>query len=137
LAKIRPERWILGTKDRISGFAGAYGTILFWDDGACADALKENAPDICKDKADEWVHQSNGMHQYYVWTALSALGLGFILQHYNPLIDVDVKRTWKIPSEWRLRAQMVFGVPKDGSELEKKEQKQPIEQRLNVFGAKM
>lgn len=137
LAKIGPERWNSGPKDRISGFASAYGTIMFWDDGSCADTLKENAPEIYKDKTDEWVQQSNGMHQYYVWTALSALGLGVNLQHYNPLIDTEVKRTWDISADWKLRAQMVFGVPESGSGLEQKEQKLPLEQRVHVFGAKM
>lgn len=38
LARIGSERWNSGTKTRISGFAGGYGTIMFWDDGSCVDA---------------------------------------------------------------------------------------------------
>ncbi|KAJ5984412.1 Nitroreductase [Penicillium waksmanii] len=135
LAKIGEERWNGGTKDRIANFANAYGTILFWDDQSCATAMKENAPDIYKDKTDEWVQQSNGMHQYYLWTALEALGLGVNLQHYNPLIDAQVQKTWSVPSNWKLKAQMVFGVPKDGSAPGEKPQKLSLEQRLQVFGA--
>jgi predicted oxidoreductase (fatty acid repression mutant protein) len=33
------------------------------------------------------------------------------LQHYNPLIDDEVKKEWNIPSNWRLIAQMPFGNP--------------------------
>ena len=99
--------------------------------------MKENAPEIYKDKTDEWVQQSNGIHQYYVWTALSALELGVDLQHYNPLIDTEVKRTWNISADWKLRAQIVFGVPEADSGPEDKEQKLPLEQRVHVFGAKM
>ncbi|KAK9364601.1 Nitroreductase [Lipomyces kononenkoae] len=135
LAKIGEERWNGGTKDRIANYANAYGTIMFWDDESCAAAMKEHAPDIYKDKTEEWVQQSNGMHQYYLWTALEALGLGVNLQHYNPLIDAEVQKTWSIPSDWKLKAQMVFGVPKEGSELGEKPQKLPLEQRLHVFGA--
>ncbi|KAF2675310.1 Nitroreductase [Microthyrium microscopicum] len=135
LAKIGEERWLGGTKDRITNFANAYGTILFWDDLSCAEAMKEHAPDIYKDKTDEWVAHSSGMHQYYMWTALEALGLGVNLQHYNPLIDAEVQKTWNVPSQWALKSQMVFGVPKEGSAPGEKPQKLPLEQRLQVFGA--
>lgn len=137
LARIGEERWNEGTKDRMANFANAYGTILFWDDQSCAAAMEEHAPDIYKDKTDEWMQQSNGMHQYYLWTALNALGLGVNLQHYNPTIDVEVHKTWGVPSEWQLKAQMVFGVPKDGSAPGARLQKLPMEQRLQVFGANM
>ena len=99
--------------------------------------MKENSPDIYKDQTDEWVQQSNGMHQYYLWVALEALGLGANLQHYNPLIDDEVKRTWDVPGDWKLKAQMVFGVPKEGSELGEKVQKVAVEERVRVFGAKI
>lgn len=137
LAKIGEERWNSGTKDRIANFANAYGTIMFWDDQSSATAMNEHAPDIYKDKTDEWVHQSNGMHQYYLWTALEALGLGVNLQHYNPIIDAEVQQTWNVPSNWKLKAQMVFGVPKEGSAPGEKAQKLPLQQRLQVFGAKI
>ncbi|KAL4783096.1 Nitroreductase-like protein [Aspergillus varians] len=135
LARIGEERWKGGTKDRITNYANAYGTILFWDDRSCAAAMKEHALDIYKDKTDEWVQQSNGMHQYYLWTALQALGLGVNLQHYNPLIDAEVQKTWGVPSEWKLKAQMVFGAPTEGSLPGEKPQRFPLEQRLQVFGA--
>ncbi|KAF2725549.1 Nitroreductase [Polychaeton citri CBS 116435] len=135
LEKMGEERWNRGTKDRIANFANTYGTIMFWDDQSSATTMNERAPDIYKDKTDEWVHQSNGMHQYYLWTALSALGLGANVQHNNPFIDDEVHKTWAVPSNWKLRAQMVFGVPKEGSAPGQKPQKLPLEQRLQVFGA--
>ncbi|CDM30135.1 Nitroreductase-like [Penicillium roqueforti FM164] len=127
LARIGEKRWNEGTRDRIVNFANAYGTILFWDDQSCAAAMKEHAPDIYKDKTDEWVQQSNGIHQYYLWTAFDALGLGVNLQHYNPIIDSEAQKAWSVPSDWKLKAQMVFGVPKDGSTLGEKLQKLPLE----------
>ncbi|KAJ5580036.1 Nitroreductase [Penicillium hispanicum] len=135
LAKLGEERWNGGTKDRIANFANGYGTIMFWDDQLSATAMKENAPDVFQDKVEEWVHQSNGMHQYYLWTALEALGLGVNLQHYNPLIDAVVQKTWSVPSDWKLRAQMVFGVPKKDSAPGEKSQKLPLDQKVQVFGA--
>jgi len=33
------------------------------------------------------------------------------LQHYNPLIDDEVRKAWNLPGDWKLVAQMPFGVP--------------------------
>ena len=71
------------------------------------------------------------MTQYVIWTALEADGLGCNLQHYNPVIDQRVHNEWKVPTEWSLKAQLVFGKPE--GEPKKKEFK-PIEDRLFVHG---
>ena len=131
LKKIGEKRWNEGTKDRIAGFSNAYGTILFWDDSDTIKKLKENSPDIYKDKIEDWFHQANGMHQYYIWSGLSGLKLGANLQHYNPLIDEEVKKTWDLPEAWVLRAQMVFGSIEQPAG--KKEQKVPMNERFQVF----
>jgi predicted oxidoreductase (fatty acid repression mutant protein) len=133
LHKIGEERFNAGTKARIAGFANAYGSILFFDDPGHTKSLKDNAGPLYSDKAEEWTHQSNGMHQYYVWTALETHGLGVNLQHYNPLIDDEVKKTFELPEHWILKAQMVFGTPiKDPAP---KEQKVAMADRLIVRGA--
>ena len=36
---------------------------------------------------------------------------GANLQHYNPLIDEEVKKCFELPEHWILNAQMVFGTP--------------------------
>jgi predicted oxidoreductase (fatty acid repression mutant protein) len=56
-----------------------------------------------------WAQQSNGMLQYNVWNLLEVAGLGASIQHYNPLIDDEVRRTWGLPDSWGLVAQMPFG----------------------------
>jgi uncharacterized protein len=135
LAKIGQERFNAGTKDRIAGFKNAYGSILFWDDSGTVDGLEKSSGPLYSDKAQEWTHQSNGMHQYYMWVALETYGLGVNLQHYNPLIDEEVKKTWGLPGHWNLKAQMVFGTKKDGSTPGEKVQKLEMADRLKVFGA--
>ena len=53
------------------------------------------------------------------------------LQHYNPIIDAEIAKTWNIPAAWTLRAQLVFGgiaAPAGEKEF------QPVEERLKVFG---
>ena len=42
---------------------------------------------------------------------LEDAGLGASLQHYNPLIDDEVRRTWNLPESWMLIAEMPFGTP--------------------------
>lgn len=123
------------TSQKIAGFRAAYGSILFWDDALLVDSLKIKGGDFHGSKAEEWTHQSNGMHQYYMWTALEALGLSANLQHYNPLIDAKVKEQWDIPTTWVLRSQLVFGSRIKGTETKEKNQHVSMDIRLGVFGA--
>ena len=60
-------------------------------------------------KFPEWAQESTAMHQYALWCALEAEGLGANLQHYNPIIDTKVAGAWEVPEAWALRAQMVIG----------------------------
>ena len=66
-----------------------------------------------------------------VWTALQSEGFGANLQHYSPLIDEQIAKTWNIPASWKLDAQLVFGTP--NSEPGEKVFA-PIEDRYKVFG---
>ena len=66
-----------------------------------------------------------------VWVALQSEGLGANLQHYSPLIDEQVAKTWNLPASWKLDAQLVFGTPT--SEPGEKAFA-PIEDRFKVFG---
>jgi len=71
------------------------------------------------------------MHQYALWVALEAEGCGANLQHYNPIVDQKIQDHWKVPQEWKLRAQLVFG-GRGGEPGEK--QFKPLEERLFVHG---
>ena len=56
--------------------------------------------------------------------------MGASLQHYNPLIDDEVKKTFNLPLEWRLVAQMPFGsITKPAGE----KSFLPIEERVRVY----
>lgn len=71
------------------------------------------------------------MHQYLLWMALNAEGCGANLQHYNPIIDRKAQEEWKIPLEWSLKAQLVFG----GRAGEAKEKQfKPVDERLLIHG---
>jgi predicted oxidoreductase (fatty acid repression mutant protein) len=84
------------------------------------------------DKFPGWATQSNAMTQLAIWTALELEGLGANLQHYNPLIDAKVQAEWKVPEDWVLNAQLVFGTPTAPAG---DKEFAPIEDRVKVFGA--
>lgn len=128
LRKIVPADKFSATEEKINSFAAGYGTVLFFEDMAVVKNLQEKFP-LYAENFTMWSNHSAGMLQYVVWTGLAQSGIGASLQHYNPLIDEEVKKTFNIPDSWKLIAQMPFGKPTD--ELEAKTDN--IEEHLRVF----
>nr|OQO25649.1 hypothetical protein B0A51_05473 [Rachicladosporium sp. CCFEE 5018] len=152
LKAIVPADQFEHTAQRLTGFSGGYGTVslTFWlhDDKPQADRVKilfYEDPEVTKglqtkmplyaDKFPGWAEHTSAIHQYAIWTALEAEGLGANLQHYNPLPNQKASEIWGIPQEWPLIAQLVFGGVAEGARenLPKKDQT-PIEKRLFVHG---
>lgn len=130
LRKIVPEKNFKATEDKIDGsFAAGYGTILYFEDEAVVEGLQKQFPSY-SDKFPQWSEHTAGMHQFAIWNMLEDAGLGASLQHYNPLIDEEVAKTWKLDSKWKLIAQMPFGTPVQ--EPGKKEFS-PLDKRVLVF----
>jgi predicted oxidoreductase (fatty acid repression mutant protein) len=109
--------------------------ILFYEDPEPIKTLQANLP-LYADRFPTWSEHTSAMHQYYLWTALEAEGLGANLQHYNPLPDQKAAELFNIPLEWSLKAQLVFGTPAEGARasLKEKEQKKPVEERVFFKG---
>ena len=127
---VSPEAFT-GVKEKIdSSFAAGCGTVLFYEDMAVIEQLKEKYTTYA-DKFDEYSEHTSAMHQFAVWTALEDMEFGASLQHYNPLIDTAVAHQWNISKEWRLIAQMPFGTPL--SVTETKAQHLPLTIRRLVF----
>lgn len=129
LRKIVKEDKFQATEDKINSFRNGYGTVLFFEDQSVIEELQSNFP-LYKDNFPVWSQHSSGMLQFVVWTAFEAEGLGASLQHYNPLIDEEVKQKWNIPSNWKLIAELPFGKPT--AEPGPKEFK-PLEDRVKFF----
>ena len=110
LRKVVGEGDFEGTQQKMDSFKAGYGTVLFFEDEVVVKSLQEQFA-LYADKFPIWSNQASGMHQLVVWTALETEGLGASLQHYNPLIDDEVKQEWNIPGSWKLIAQMPFGHP--------------------------
>lgn len=129
LRKIVPAEQFEGTAQKLASFKAGYGSVLFFEDQAVVKNLQENFA-LYAENFPVWSNQSSGILQFVVWTALSEAGLGASLQHYNPLIDDEVKEAWGIPQDWKLIAQLPFGktVTPAGEK-----QFQPVEDRVKVF----
>lgn len=129
LRKIVPAEGFGPTDEKMNGFQNGYGTILFFEDDEVVEGLQEQFP-LYKDVFPVWSIQASAMLQYTIWISLEGEGLGASLQHYNPLIDDEVKEKWNLPSKWKLIAQMPFGTPlADPGEKEFA----PLDSRLKVF----
>ncbi len=130
LRKIVPEKNFKATEEKIdTSFAAGYGTILYFEDQSVVKGLQNQFPSY-SDKFPQWSEHTAGMHQFAIWNMLEDAGLGASLQHYNPLIDQEVAKTWNLDANWHLIAQMPFGTPV--AEPGKKEFS-PLDKRVLVF----
>ncbi|WP_291633172.1 nitroreductase family protein [Clostridium sp.] len=129
LRNIIPADQFASTEDKINSFHNGYGTVLFFEDVTVIESLQSQFA-LYKDNFPVWSQQSSGMHQYVIWTALEIEGFGASLQHYNELIEDEVKKEWNVPNNWKLIAQMPFGKPTAQAD---EKQFQPLEERIIIF----
>lgn len=108
LRKVVPAAAFESTDKKISSFAAGVGTVLFFEDQDVVTTLQEQFA-LYADNFPVWSEHSTGIAQFSVWSALASENIGASLQHYNPLIDDEVKAKYGVPSSWKLRAQMPFG----------------------------
>lgn len=130
LQPLVPAEQAAQTEAKLGAFQSAYASILFFEDPRPYAPL--GGFKMYADQFPGWRQQTNGMHQLLTWTALSNEGLGANLQHYNPVIDDEVKKTWSVDKEWELVAQLVIGKPAGDTPAEK--EKKPLQDRLKVVG---
>ena len=105
---VAPKQFEQTAKKINDCFTSGYGTIMFFEEKKIVENLCNSFPSYA-DRFPFWSHHTNAMHQFVIWTALEAEGLGASLQHYNPLIDDAVRNEWGLPESWQLIAQMPFG----------------------------
>lgn len=129
LRRIVPVDKFSSTENKINSFQSGYGTVLFFEDNSVIEGLQEKFP-AYKDNFPIWSQQSSGINQYIIWTSLEIEGFGVSLQHYNELIEEDIKKEWSIQNNWKLIGQMPFGKPTAQPD---EKQFQPLEDRVKVF----
>jgi len=130
LKPLTPEDQWPATEAKVGAFQAGYGTILFYEAPEAVLALQKAYP-IYADHMPTWSEHTSAMHQFVLWAGLEAEGFGANLQHYHPIIDAKVAEQWKVPGDWRLRAQLVFG-GKAGEANEKAFK--PLEERVVIHG---
>ena len=109
--------------------------VLFWED---QDVVRDNEKKFATYSFffQPWSHQTSGMHQFVIWAALEAEGLGANLQHYHYIQEVEdnARKMFDVPESWNMISQMVFGDRQDDAPVQNKE-KLPTSQTVKVFGA--
>ncbi len=108
LKSIVPAEAVSGTEQKIQSFAAGAGTVLFYEDQNVVKGLQQQFAAYA-DNFPIWSEHSTAIAQFAVWNILTEQGIGASLQHYNPIIDEKINVLFNIPSEWKLRAQLVFG----------------------------
>ena len=108
LRPLVPAEAFGNTEKKLDGFAAGVGTVLFFEDQDVVKGLQEQFAAYAEN-FPIWSEQSAGIAQFAVWTVFAEAGIGASLQHYNPVVDDAVAKTWNVPASWKLRAQMPFG----------------------------
>lgn len=130
LRAVVPEAAFSKTAEKIDGsFASGYGTVLFFEDTTVVQGLQQGFP-LYAANFPTWSEHTSAMHQLAIWTLLEEAGFGASLQHYNPLIDNQVREKWDLPETWRLIAQMPFGTP---TAAPSEKTFEPMEARVRIF----
>lgn len=127
---VNDETAFASTLNKMKMFKEAFGTALFFEDQDIVKDLQVKYP-LYKDKFTEWSIQATAMVQLGIWNAFAENGLGASLQHYNPIIDEQVMKRYDIPSNWKLTAQMPFGV---ANVPDSEKQFSDINDRVKVLG---
>lgn len=125
--KVAPAEGFERTEAKLEKFK-AQGTLLFYSDQTTVQKLQQDFA-LYADNFPVWAEQENGMLQLVIWSALAEQGIGASLQHYNPVVDADVRDEFGIDRGWKLVAQMPFGG--DSGKKEAKD-KLPLHTRIIV-----
>ncbi|KAI9702213.1 MAG: hypothetical protein M1820_006295 [Bogoriella megaspora] len=129
-----PEEMLNKMRGRWAGFKASYGSILLFEDQATLKKNQEVYP-ATAGLFPEWTQHSHGIHAVTLWTALEAEGLGANLQHNQMIggVEEETQKTWDLPKDWQLLAQLVFG-GLESQEMPPPKDKLPLSQTTRTFG---
>lgn len=111
---------------------GAYGSVLFWEDGATIKKSQESHPSAAH-VFPQFSEHSDAIAQVQVWTALELEGFGANLQHLQafPPVEEAIKKAWNIPAEYSLKANLNFGGL--SAPFPTRPDKLPVEETVKVY----
>lgn len=105
---VSPPDQFEGAAQRLSGFAAARLTILFYESDKTVQEFQQKYA-VYADRFPQWSEHASGMAQINVWTALANEGFGCNLQHYGNLTEDKIASKWGLPEDWKLKAELVVG----------------------------
>ncbi|KPA83153.1 putative mitochondrial hypothetical protein [Leptomonas pyrrhocoris] len=109
LKKVMSAEQYAASEAKVNGcFLAGAGTVLFYEDTAAVKGQQAAFP-LYAANFPTWSQHSSAIAQFAVWTALAQDGIGASLQHYNELIEAELRTAFGVPAEWQLVAQMPFG----------------------------
>ena len=103
-----PEAYEKSKQKIETAFAAGHGTILFFEDSATTEKLEKEYP-LYADEFQRYSEHTSAMHQIVMWLLLADANIGASLQHYEQLVEKDIKRHFSLPHGWKLIAEMPFG----------------------------
>ena len=95
-------------REKLDSFKAGAGTVLYFYDENVVKGLQDSFPDYAAN-FPIWANHASAMLQLSIWAAFRELEIGASLQHYNPVIDENIKKEFNIPDNFVLVAQMPFG----------------------------
>lgn len=128
LKRIISEDDYLNLEKKINDFSNGNGTILYFMDTNIVENSKKEIKTYSQ-YFDDWSMQDQGVILYAIWLKLTELGFDASIQHYNPIIDEEVKDIFNIRKDLKLVGQMPFGIGLDN--IETKEKK--IDERITLL----
>ncbi|WVQ93842.1 hypothetical protein IAU59_000920 [Kwoniella sp. CBS 9459] len=124
------------TKKIDSEYKAGYGTVLFFEDEQVLNGFIGKMPFLAQ-TFPIWSHNSAGILQYLVWTALETEGYGASLQHFpqiSPETQSNLTNLLDVPPTWTSTALLPFGVPSGPPGKQGVEKAfQPVEERTKFF----
>lgn len=128
------EEAIKAATGRLAMFKPAFGTVVFFESSAVVEEQQKNMPQY-KDNFPIWSEHATGIAQTNAWSALTNAGYGANLQHYANLGEQALKEKYNLPSDWKPKAELVFGAKTAEPQPKEYNAEEENKNRLHVFGA--
>ncbi|KAI3487058.1 hypothetical protein L1887_49094 [Cichorium endivia] len=128
------EEAIKAATGRLAMFKPAFGTVVFFESSAVVEEQQKNMPQY-KDNFPIWSEHATGIAQTNAWSALTNAGYGANLQHYANLGEQALKEKYNLPSDWKPKAELVFGAKTAEPQPKEYNAEEENKNRLHVFGS--
>ena len=124
-----PEAYEKSKQKIETAFAAGHGTILFFEDSATIEKLKKEYP-LYAEEFQKFSQHTSAMHQIVIWLLLADADIGASLQHYELLVEKEIRDMFSLSDDWKLIAQMPFG---NATDTPTQKSVLPLDETIKVF----